>query len=102
MNDAPILALVLAVGVLIGAVFFGGLWWTVRKSASSRRPSLLFMGSLLLRMTVTISGFYLVSRGDWRRLLICLVGFQIARIAVMRLTGAPTERGSRVAEESGT
>ena len=35
MNEFLILAVALAAGLLLGAFFFGGLWWTVRKGASS-------------------------------------------------------------------
>ena len=71
--------LALVAGVLLGAVFFGGLWWTVRKGVSSKRPALWFFGSLLLRMSIALAGFYFVSGGHWERLLVCLLGFVVAR-----------------------
>ena len=49
MNETLSLVLALVTGVLLGAIFFGGLWWTVRKGVSSKRPALWFLGSLLLR-----------------------------------------------------
>ena len=52
MNETLRLALVLVTGVLLGAMFFGGLWWTVRNAVSSQRPALWFFGSLLLRMSI--------------------------------------------------
>ena len=73
-------------GVALGAIFFGGLWWTIRRGVSSQVPGLLFAGSLLLRTSVTVGGFYFVSHGDWRKLLACLLGFITARIFVTRLT----------------
>ena len=48
-------------GRLLGAIFFGGLWWTVRKGVSSNAPALWFFGSLLLRMSIVLAGFYFVS-----------------------------------------
>jgi F1F0 ATPase subunit 2 len=80
------LVLALAMGVLLGATFFGGLWWTVRKGVSSKHPAFWFVISLLLRMSVVLTGFYFVSDGRWDRLLVCLLGFVIARFAVTRLT----------------
>lgn len=77
-----------AAGFGLGVVFFGGLWWTVRKGVRSRQPALWFLGSLMLRMSIVLAGFLLVGNGDWRRLLLCLLGFAIGRIAVIRLTGA--------------
>jgi F1F0 ATPase subunit 2 len=83
------LALALATGLLLGAIFFGGLWWTVRKGVSSKRPALLFLASLLLRTAVVVAGFYVVSDGHWQRLLACVLGFTIARFVVTRLAGPP-------------
>ena len=80
MNEILTLVLALAAGVLLGAIFFGGLWWTVRKGVSSERPALWFFGSLLLRMSITLAGFYFVARGHWERLLLCLLGFVMARL----------------------
>jgi F1F0 ATPase subunit 2 len=74
-------------GGIARRVFFGGLWWTVRKGVSSPRPALWFLGSLLLRTGIVLAGFYFVGRRSWERLLACLLGFVIARlVVVMRLT----------------
>ena len=86
MNEVFLLALALSAGVLLGAIFFGGLWWTVRKGVSSEQPACWFFGSLLLRMGIALAGFYFVSGGHWERLLLCLVGFVIARLVVTWLT----------------
>jgi F1F0 ATPase subunit 2 len=97
MNDALSPAFALLCGGVIGAVFFGGLWWTVTYGVASRWSAPLFAGSLLLRMAIAVGGFYFVVRGDWTgngwasigtRLLACLAGFVIARLIVTRLTGA--------------
>ena len=45
MNELLLLAPALAAGLLLGAFFFGGLWWTVIKGASSQRPALWFFGN---------------------------------------------------------
>jgi F1F0 ATPase subunit 2 len=86
MTEALSLVLALLTGVLLGAVFFGGLWWTVSRMASSHRPALLLFGSLLLRTSVALGGFYLIGRGHWERLLLCLFGFVMARILITLLT----------------
>jgi len=79
----------LAIGIFLGLLFFGGLWWTVRHSLSSPAASVWLIGSFPLRMIITVGGFYFVSLGDWRRLLACLLGFLIARIGVTRLLPVP-------------
>ncbi len=99
MNDTVSLVLALATGVLLGAMFFGGLWWTVEKGVLSKRPALWFLNSLLLRTSMTLTGFYVVSRGDWQRLLMCLLGFVIARPLVTWLT-RPAETRNRLSNEA--
>ncbi|MEZ5329391.1 MAG: ATP synthase subunit I [Verrucomicrobiales bacterium] len=91
MNDALTLILSGAAGIVLGGIFFGGLWWTVRRGLASPRPAVWFIGSLVLRTSVVMFGFYFVSGGDWRRLAASLIGFVLARIAVTRLTPAPVK-----------
>ena len=86
INDGLSLVLALVTGALLGAIFFGGLWWTIRKGFSSERPALWFFGSVLLRTGLALAGFMLVARGHWERLLVCLLGFVMARFVVTRLT----------------
>jgi len=89
MNEHLSLAYAFAAGVLLGAMFYGGLWWTVRRAVSSKRAALWFLGSLLLRMGLALAGLYFVAGGHWQRLLLCLLGFVLARLAVMWLTRPP-------------
>jgi F1F0 ATPase subunit 2 len=86
MSETLSLVLALMAGVLLGAIFFGGLWWTVRKSFSSKQPALWFLGSSLLRTTLVLAGFYFIALGQWQRLLVSLLGFAMARLMVTRLT----------------
>lgn len=80
-------------GGLLGLLFFGGLWWTLRKAVASPRPALWVGVSLLVRMGGTAAGFVAIGAGDWRRLLSCLIGFWVARWLVLRLTAAPENAG---------
>ena len=86
MNETLTLALAWLAGAALGAFFFGGLWWTVRKLASSPRLALWVFGSALARTGIALAGFYLVGGGHWERLLACLLGFVMARLAVTWLT----------------
>ena len=86
MNESFGLGAALLAGLSLGAIFFGGLWWTVREGLSSKRVALWFLGSLLVRMSVTLVGFYIVSGHHWERFLLCLLGFTMARGLVRRLT----------------
>jgi F1F0 ATPase subunit 2 len=101
MNDAATLLVAWIAGLLMGSVFFGGLWWTVRKGLVSQHPALWFIGSLILRMSLVLTGFYLITRhGNWQLLLSCLLGFIVARIAVMRLTISSVAPDSLLSEPS--
>ena len=86
MNECFQLALALVAGGGLGFIFFGGLWYTVRRGLTARQPALWFLASLLVRMSLVLGGFYLVGCSDWRRLAAGLAGFVIARFIVVRLT----------------
>jgi len=79
-------AAVLLAGSALGTVFFGGLWWTVRRGASSPTPARWFLGSLVLRTAIVLAGFYAVGAGQPVRLGLCLLGFVLARAIVLRAT----------------
>ena len=101
MNDALTLMLALGAGLLLGAVFFGGLWWTVRKSFASSQPALLIISSLVLRTAVSLAGFYFVAGSHWSRFLACLLGFLIARFVATQRWGPQTRPASAAGKEAG-
>jgi F1F0 ATPase subunit 2 len=86
MSNDLYLVVAFVAGTLLGGLFFGGLWWTVDKCLTSPHPARWMLASGLIRMSVTLAGFYWVSGGHWHRLMACLVGFLIARLVVTRLT----------------
>lgn len=73
-------------GILAGAVFFGGLWWTVRRALPSHFAGIWFSGSFLVRTAIALAAFYEAGQGDWRRLVCSVAGFLVARLLVVRLT----------------
>jgi F1F0 ATPase subunit 2 len=101
MKEFLLLASALAAGLLLGTIFFGGLWWTVMRGVLSQRPALWFFGSMLLRTSVALAGFYFVGREDWQRWLLCLLGFVLARLIVKWLTRPPVgTHNARMSETS--
>ena len=100
MHETLSLGLAWVAGGVLGAMFFGGLWLTVRKGVSSRQPALWFGGSLLLRMSLALAGLYVVAGGQWDRLLVCLLGFVMARLVVTWLTRASSEHHTSPAREA--
>ena len=91
MNEFLTWALAWVAGLMLGAFFFGGLWWTVRRGVSSHRPALWFLLSSLLRTGLLLVGLFFVAGHHWERLVAALLGFVIARFIVMRLTAPLVE-----------
>jgi F1F0 ATPase subunit 2 len=101
MSDILALGMALLAGALLGAFFFGGLWWTVQRGVASDLPGLWFLVSLLLRTGIVLGGIYLVSQGHWSRAVTCLFGFLIARTIVMkRLAHIPAHKWTEPEEEA--
>ena len=101
MTEAAILLISLIAGAILGAIFSGGLWWTIQRALSSTRPAIWFLASLLLRTAVALSGFYLVSRGDWRKLAACLFGFLVTRMVMTRLARETVDKSPQAAHGGG-
>ncbi len=100
MNELSMLFLAGFAGLLLGAFFFGGLWWSLRKALNSDHAALWQITSLLVRMGVSLLGFYLVGGGQWQRLMACLAGFVIARIVILRMTAGFAPNAIVGADES--
>lgn len=74
----------LLVGAVLGAFYFIGLWWTVRRIDSSPFIGILLLCSMLFRMSVVMLGFYALLSKDWQSILLALLGFIILRLFVTR------------------
>ncbi|PKH03959.1 ATP synthase subunit I [Psychromonas sp. MB-3u-54] len=79
-------------GAVLGVFFFAGLWWTVRQGAKSKHPVIWFLSSFVLRSTLTLFAIYWITGGQWSRLLVCMLGFTLARIIVLIITRYSTKR----------
>ncbi|MFH5836452.1 ATP synthase subunit I [Proteiniclasticum sp. C24MP] len=86
------------VGALLGAVFFGGLYLTVRKLNSIKHPALFMMLSLILRLVILAGGIYLIMDGEIKNLLSAMAGILIVRFVMIQRLGksVPSERGEGV------
>jgi len=86
----------LLTGILLGLFFFMGLWWTVRRLASTKRVALWFVSSMLLRTAIVLLGFYFILGDSWQRLLAGLLGFICARLLVTWFTRIKQQATSSV------
>lgn len=89
LSEFTELLFALVVGCGLSMVFFGGLWLTLNKLPDTHSPALLVIGSLIIRLSITLIGFYLVMNGSLMRLLACLAGFILMRQLLIRQLGSP-------------
>jgi F1F0 ATPase subunit 2 len=101
MNDVLYMVLSFIAGLILGTLFFWGLWFTVKKMVDAKKPALLFLPSLFFRVSITLIGFYYVSLGNWQRLLICLLGFITARYIIIHRTKSGKIKQTQLKKEAG-
>jgi len=101
MHELMELVLAGVAGTLLGVIFFGGLWWTVRECIVTQRSTLWLLGSWLLRMGTVMIGFYYIGHEHWQRLMAALLGFIIARLIVKWLIQLPKQVQSEQTQEAG-
>ena len=88
-----VLAIAAVVGVVLGLVFYGGLYWTVSRGLVSKRPALWFLFSLLARVSIVIAGFYFVSSYP-------LQGLTVPSLSISAHTRLPLGSASRASSSS--
>jgi F1F0 ATPase subunit 2 len=78
------LLLAFVAGVGIGVIFFGGLWWTVRRLGTVESPARLTLASFFVRTGVALVALYFVMGGEWERLIAALLGMVVIRFLLVR------------------
>jgi F1F0 ATPase subunit 2 len=94
MNEILFMILAFILGLALGLLFFGGLWFTIEKTINAKMPGIWVLGSFLLRVSIVMIGFYIISQGSWQRIIICLLGLIAARFMItylIRLTKSHIE-----------
>lgn len=86
MNETVTMIAAFVGGMALGIIFFGGLWFTVKKAVDAKIPALWVFSSFVLRIGITVVGFYFIGAENWQRLIICLLGFIAARFIVLHFT----------------
>ena len=93
------LILALAGGAALAAFYFGGLWLTVRRVATSSRPGLLTFGSFIVRGVIVIAAMVGIARMHWQLLLAAMAGFVLVRVIVTRRL-CPEDAAKELKDES--
>ena len=77
---AGVITMGLLAGLLVGAVYFGGLWWTVRRMPTTQNLPAFYLASLLVRSILLLLIFYLaLAHYGLPAFLAAVLGFVIAR-----------------------
>ncbi len=92
-------ALSLVVGLAVGVAYFRALWWTIERLPRARRPALLLLGSSLARIAPAVAAFWLISGGQWQRLVACVLGFVVARVIMVHVYRPRTATADAADEE---
>ena len=71
-------------GAILGLIYFGGLWLTVRRVTTGKHQAIVMLGSFIIRNALMVIGFYPVIRQGWQYALICLAGIIIIRFILIR------------------
>jgi F1F0 ATPase subunit 2 len=74
-------------GILLGSLYFGGLWYTVRRLPTASRPAMLIIGSFLLRLAPFLAAIYLLAAAHWSNLLSAMAGVLLTRTLLIRRWG---------------
>jgi F1F0 ATPase subunit 2 len=92
MLQAVHLLLIFVAGMALGAIYFAGLWYTVRRLPDAKRPLNCLLCSFLVRVSLAITGFGLVMDGRCDQLIAVLGGFILTREILVRRLGRYTSK----------
>lgn len=70
------------IGIILGILYFGGLYLTVQKINTVKTPALLMTLSLILRMGLLIGAFFYIAKSGFKDILFALVGVILARLVM--------------------
>jgi F1F0 ATPase subunit 2 len=87
-------------GLILGILFFGGLWLTVKRTLGSSYFALWLLGSSLIRTGIVLTGFYFMAQGSLLQLLVSVAGFIAGRLLILRLTRQIEQKQGVVTEIS--
>jgi F1F0 ATPase subunit 2 len=70
-------------GMLLGLVFFGGLYWTVQKIGTVKYPGPLMLISAVGRMVMLLLGIYFLGGNDMKQFLAVLAGVILVKFLII-------------------
>lgn len=94
ISEGIVLVAGLISGCVLGLIYFGGLWWTVRQLPSSRHPGSLAIGSLVARLGILATGLFVVAQFGPAALLMSGLGLLLIRQFMIHHVQSETMRAS--------
>lgn len=71
------------IGLLLGSIYFGGLYYSTQKFNNAKNPALFMILSFILRMGFLIAGFYYLSKSGYKNILIGLLAVMLVRFFML-------------------
>lgn len=100
MNYLLTLGIGFSVGMLLGYLYFRGLWWTVQRMTEYRNPYVFALLSFFIRSAIVVAGFYMLLLVRWEAVAVGLAGFIAMRMIAVRRWGLnPPELERKPGEE---
>ena len=75
------------VGVCLGLVYFGGLWWTITRAQNANRPVMFYLASLLVRTTIALVSLAFILQIGVLSVIAALAGMIAVRMVLVRRIG---------------
>lgn len=75
------------VGAVASLIYFGGLWWTVRRLPTASNPSMVYLGSFLFRLAALMVGGYFLMQFGLPMFATAFVTFVVVRMMLTSVLG---------------
>lgn len=80
----------LVAGMVLGLIYFGGLWMVLRRLPEIKHPAAWLGLSLVVRMLIVLLVLYLLFADSWQQLIMAVLGMLTSRaILVHRIKPGP-------------
>ena len=76
-------------GLLLGLIYFGGLWFTVQRFVHHRWPPWAMVVSFIVRMGLVLVVFYGLLMQHWTYVVTALIAFVVTRQILINRLGKP-------------
>ncbi len=77
----------IAAGLVLGGLYFAGLWWTLERLGRWRQPAVVLGVSFLVRAALLMTVLLWITGGRPLPIIAALVGFWASRFILCRIWG---------------